>query len=54
MADTRATNSEASKPGVSEHTRNVHGFVPNWIFPGAEAVHSVQCGVPSSCYIDML
>lgn len=54
MADPRAADSEAREPGVSEYTRYVHGFIPNWIFPRAEAVHSMQCRLPGSCYLDML
>lgn len=54
MANSRAANTEAREPGISEYSRYVYGVVPNWFLPGEEALHCVQCRLPGSCYTDML
>lgn len=54
MVDSRAFNSEARKPGVSEHTRYVHGVISNRLFPREETVYCVQCCLPGRCYSHLL
>lgn len=41
MADTRAFNTKARKPGVSEYARHVYGDLSNWILFRKKAVYSV-------------
>lgn len=54
MADPSALDSEARKPGVGKHTRDVHGTVLNRIFPREEAVYSVQCSLPGRGHTHLL
>lgn len=45
MADPSSFDTEASKPGVGEHTRNVYGAISYRVLPRKEALYGVQCSV---------
>lgn len=46
MADPRAVDSEAGESSVAADARHVHGTVLDQLFPGAQAVHHLQCCLP--------
>lgn len=54
MADPRPPNTETSKPGVSEHARDVYGTISHRIFSRAEAMYGVQCSLPGGRDTNML
>lgn len=54
MAFTRVINPKTCESSVSANTRHVHGFIPNWIFPGKKTVHDMQFNIPNSSISDLL